>query len=180
MTPHDRLRIDLAAARYLDALERDDHAALADLWELAAADAALLAAIHDIHAGLIEERLQAAADAVAAAVEAHLPSAEVVRPATGPLTVADVADELFRHTPDRLSAEAHALNEKLRASRDPLPADLGLSKLVAWAEKNYGAGPAEYWKAFLQAAIKLELRSAAAVEFGLAARSTPPKLEGRK
>ena len=42
-----------------------------------------------------------------------------------------VADELFRHTPDRLSAAAHSLNEKPRRATDELPAEFGLSKFVA-------------------------------------------------
>ena len=91
------------------------------------------------------------------------------------VTVADVANELFRHTPDRLPAEAHLLNERLRASREPLPADLGLSKLVAWAEAKFGAAPADYWKAFRQAAIKLELRRSTEIEYHLAARPAPKK-----
>ena len=83
----------------------------------------------------------AAAAALTAAVETHLPSAEIVRPSVGPVTVGDVAEELFRHTPDRLPAEAHLLNERLRASQEPLPEDLGLSGLIGWAEKLFGAAP---------------------------------------
>jgi hypothetical protein len=173
MNPHDRLRISVAAARYLEALELDDHPTLDALWAAAAADPELLAAFRDIHAGLVEEQEAAAVGAVAAAVAGHLRSGEVVFPAAGPVTVAAVADELFRHAPDRLPAAAHALNERLRAAADPLPADLGLSKLVAWAEAKYGVAPADYWKAFREAAIKLELRAAAEIEYQLAARSGP-------
>ena len=37
MNPTDRrLQLDLAAARYLAALERDDFATMADIWRLAA------------------------------------------------------------------------------------------------------------------------------------------------
>jgi hypothetical protein len=179
MTPHDRLRVSLAAARYLDALERHDEAELESLWASAASDAELLAAFRDIHAGLLEEQAARNTATLSEAVEKHLPSAEVVRPATGPVTVADVADELFRHTPDRLPAEAHRLNERLRQSAEPVPTDLGLSKLTAWAEAKYGAAPPAYWKAFLQAATKLELRRAAAAEYQLAARKAP-KPEERK
>jgi hypothetical protein len=56
--------------------------------------------------------------------------------------VGDVAEELFRHAPDRLSAEAHALNERLRTATEPLPTDLGLTKLVVWAEARFGIAPA--------------------------------------
>jgi len=175
MTPHDRLRVSIAAARYLEALERDDQATLDALWAQAAADPDLLAAFRDIHAGLIEE--QAARDAaalgttVATIAEQHLRSAEVIRPEAGPVTVGDVAEEVFRHTPDRLPAAAHALNERLRAAADPLPADLGLSKLTAWAEAKYGPAPAEYWAAFYAALVKLDLRRASETEYQLAART---------
>jgi hypothetical protein len=177
MTHHDRLRIDLAAAAYLDALARDDVDTQARLWGQAAADPGLLAVFQEVHAGLLDENEAsdhtATGAAIAQAAETHLTSAEVVRPPTGPVTVGDVADELFRHTPDRLPPEAHALNAALRASSEPLPADLGLSKLTAWAEAKFGPAAAGYWAAFRAAALKLELRQAAVAEFALAARSAP-------
>ncbi len=180
MTDRD---IDRLAAAYLDALDRGDLDALDRIWELAAADPGLEQALQELHAALdAEDRRDAGqrvAAAVAAAVEQHLPSAEVLRPAGGPVTAADVADELFRHTPGRLPAEAHALNEKVRSARVPLPDDLGLSRLAAWGEAQFGAAPAEYWKAFRQAAIKLELRRAAEAEYHLAARTGQPRPEGR-
>lgn len=185
MNPFDqRLRLDLAAARYLEALERGDFDAMAQVWQLARAEPELADVLRDVHAVLVEEQdrrdATAAASAVTEAVAAHLPSAEVVRPATGAVTVGDVAVELFRHTPDRLPAAAHALNELLRGSQDPLPADLGLSKLVTWAEAKFGTAPAEYWRAFRQAALRLELRRAAEAEYQLAARSVSPRPEDPK
>ena len=181
MTPHDRIRISLAAARYLDALERGDESTLASIWGQAANDFDLLAALNDINVGLVEEersRANAAVEcAVTAAVEKHLPSAEIVRPATGPVTVADVANELFLHTPDRLPADAHALNERLRAATHELPADLGIASLVAWAEPIFGPAPAEYWDAFRRAALKVRMRHTADTEFQMAARRTSPKSE---
>ena len=51
MTPNDRYRVSRAAARYLDALDRDDADALAALWAEAANDSDLQAAFRDIHAG---------------------------------------------------------------------------------------------------------------------------------
>jgi hypothetical protein len=177
MTHHDRLCIDLAAAAYLDALTRDDVETQARLWSQAAADPSLLAAFQEVHAGLLEENEatdHAAAGAVVAqAAKMHLTSAEVVRPPTGPVTVGDVANELFHHTPDRLPSEAHALNAALRASSEPLPTDLGLWALREWAEGKFGAAPTEYWKAFGEAARKVRMRANSA-EYQLAARRAKP------
>jgi hypothetical protein len=117
--------------------------------------------------------------ALKTAVHEHLPSAEVADTTSGPVTVADVAEELFRHTPDRLPANAHVLNDKLRSAKEPLPEDLGLSGLTAWAEARFGTASAEYWRAFRQAALKLELRRASDVEYQLAARRAP-KAEEKK
>ena len=178
MTPNERrLRLDVAAARYLEAIERDDFDTLAALWTDAAADEELAAVLREVHAGLVEEQETAAAveerDALTAAAARHLPSGTIVRPATGPITVADVADELFRRPPDRLPATVHQLNDRLRAAHEPLPPDLGLSKLTTWAEAKFGTAPEEYWKAFRRAALKLELRRAAEAEYHLAARPAP-------
>lgn len=182
MTPHDRLRIDLAAAAYLDALVRDDPETQARLWGQAAADPGLLAAFREVHAGLLEENeaadRTAAGAAVARAAETHLASAEVVRPPAGPVTVGEVADELFRHTPDRLPPEAHALNAALRVSGEPLPADLGLWALREWAERTFGTAPVEYWKAFGEAARKVRMRANSDAEYQLAARRAKPPTGG--
>lgn len=180
MTPRQRrIWLDLTCVRFLNAMEADDLDTLVEIWNQAAADPELEAALEEMHAGLVEERAareaQLATDAVAAAVAKHMPSAEIVRPASGPLTVADVAERLFRHAPPRLPAAAHALNEALRASREPLPESLGLSKLVAWAEARFGPAAREYWRAFQQAAIDLELRRASEAEYRMAARAAPKK-----
>src|SRR5438552_2289614 len=116
-TNNRRLQLDLAAARYLDALERDDFSTMAAIWQAALTDLDLDAVLREVHAGLVEEQSRdtaASSSAVlTAAVEKYMPSAEIVRPEVGPVTVADVAEELFRHTPGRLPADAHALNERL-------------------------------------------------------------------
>jgi hypothetical protein len=176
MRPRDRRHLlDLLAARYLDALERADVAEMEAVWSKAASDPELAEALREVHCGLLEEQAQASAAtaraALTAAVETHLPSADIIRPAVGPVTVADVAEELFRHTPGRLPAEAHAVNDRLRSCREPLPEDLGLSRLTSWAEAKFGPAPPEYWRAFRQAAVNLELRWAAEAEYQLAARA---------
>lgn len=167
-------RLDRLAMRYLAAADAGDFDTLAALWEHAATDPALAAALHDLNTALAGEAAAAEASAVAAAAEKHLTSAEVVRPAGGPVTVADVAAELFRHPPGGLPAAAHALNATLRASAEPLPDDLGLSKLTAWAEARFGPAATEYWKAFRQAAIRVRMRVNADTEYQLAARRTKP------
>ena len=96
-----------------------------------------------------------------------------IRPAAAAVTVADVAEQLFRHAPNRLPAEAHLLNERLRRSAERLPANLGLPQLTAWAEALFGPAPTVYWKAFRETAVKLELRRAAEAEYQLAARRAP-------
>jgi hypothetical protein len=180
MTDRD---IDRLTTAYLDALDRGDFDAIDRIWDRAATDPDLERVLHELHAALDKQderdAEQQVAIAVTEAVECHLPSAEIMRPASGPVTVGDVADELFRHTPDRLPAEAHALNEKLRSLRVQLPVDLGLSRLVTWGEANFGAAPSEYWKAFRQTAIKLELRRAADAEYRLAARPVLPNPGGK-
>lgn len=180
MNPADRrLWLDMQAARYLVAVEAEDFDLQDELWSLAAHDPELEDVLHAVHAGLAEEATAGVTAAVADAVVEFLPSAEVIRPTTGPVTVGMVADELFHHTPDRLPAAAHALNEKLRQASDELPAELGLSKLVAWAEARFGTTDPAYWKAFRDAALKLELRAAAETDYQLAARKGP-KAEGPK
>ena len=173
MTPHDRLRVGIDSARYLDALERGDEAELRRLWQQAEADPELLAAFREIHAGLLEEEEAGLVGVIWAAAEENLNSAEVVRPTAGPVTVADVANELFRHTPDRLPAAAHQLNERLRSSAEPIPTDLGLTKFIEWAEAKFGAAPREYWNAFREGSIKLRLRQTANADYRLAARKAP-------
>jgi len=181
MTPHDRLRISLASARYLEALEANDQAALDSLMELATQDSDLLQAFQEIDVAFLEEQhsqiFDSARITVEGAVEQHLKSAEIVRPNAGTVTVADVANELFHHTPGGLSADAHLMTDRLRTAKDELPESLGLPSLKAWAEAKFGSASGDYWKAFRQAAIKLRMRVNADIEFQLAARSTKPRPE---
>ncbi|QEL15338.1 hypothetical protein [Limnoglobus roseus] len=175
MTDHDRRDwIDALSARYLDALDRDDFDAQEELWALAAQHADLETAFRELHEGLLEEEAAKATAAVTDAVESHLKSATIVREPTGPVTFADVADELFRHTPGGLPPEAHALNAKLREAKEPLPADLGLSGLIAFAEAKFGAASRDYWRAFREAALTVRMRAnSQSAEYQLAARRAP-------
>jgi hypothetical protein len=184
MTPQERLRVSLASARYLEALEHDDVATLESLWAEAGADPALFVALRELHAGLIEEQQQSEAEhitqRIVEAAETHLTSGDVVRSDAEPITVAEVAEEVFRHPPDRLSADAHQLNARLRAITVSFPLDLGLSDFVTWAEQKYGNAPAAYWRALYDAATKLELRKASEVDFQLAARRANKPEEGKR
>ena len=171
-------RLDRHAMQYLAAVDAGDLDAVAAFWGQAETDAGLAEALHALNTELAAGADRTAAATITAAVEKYLTGAEVVRPATGPVTVADVAAELFLHPPGRLPADAHALTDRLRTDPEPVPPDLGLTKFVAWAEARYGAAPVGYWKAFLQASIKLELRAGDPAEYGMAARRTPPKPGG--
>jgi hypothetical protein len=184
MNPNpDKLRIEWLAARNLEAFEADDFDTQARLWKLAEIDPALRTAFEEVHADLLEEQqrteLLGISNEIASAVESHLPSAEAVDPPTGPVTVADVAKELFEHPPSQLPASAHAVNESLLQSTEPLPTNLGLLELIAWAETRFGTAPAEFWKAFREAAHKVRMRTNAEIEFQLAARRTRPPTEGQ-
>jgi hypothetical protein len=183
MTPQDhRFRIDFAAVRYLEALERDDFDTIAALWHQAGADTDLEVVLCELHAGLIEERVgrevAKAATELADAVRTHLTSADVLCPDVGPVTVADVAEALFRRPPARLPPDAHRLNDKLRSAHDQLPEHLGLSKLIEWAEARFGKAVREYWVAFREAALEIDLRRASEAEYQMAARPVPPKPRG--
>lgn len=169
--------LDRLTEEYLAALAAADDQTLDRLWEAAALDPELERALLDIEAALDdddrEQESKAAETLIADSVAAHLPSAEIIRPSTGPVTVGDVARELFLHTPDRLPAAAHAFNEKLRTAAIPIPSELGFSKFVAWAEAQFGRADERYWDVFYSALGKLELRASSEREFQLAARSAP-------
>jgi hypothetical protein len=60
MNSHDsHHRLDFAAADYLDALERGDFDAMAELWRRALTEHELGAVLREVHAGLIEEQEEA-------------------------------------------------------------------------------------------------------------------------
>ena len=167
-------RLDKLAMRYLTAIDAGDFDTLAELWARAADDPDLSEMLHGLNATLAEEDKQAAGDAVVAAIEQHMPSAEIVKPATGPLTVADVADHLRKNPPAGLTIDALALNDDLRRSTESVPAELGLTQVVEWG-RRFGTAPEAYWRAFRQAAIKLRMRRESAETYQMAARPTKPK-----
>jgi hypothetical protein len=171
-------RLDQLAMLYLAAVESADFDVIDALWERAAQDAQLTEMLHglNVEAGLDHEREEAAATdaAVLRLIEQHLPSAEVVRPATGPLSVAEVANHLRNHPPRGLTADDLKINDVLLASAEVVPADLGVSQVVGWG-RRFGAAPEAYWRAFRQAALILRMREESASHYHIAARPTRPK-----
>lgn len=167
----DQRRLDRLARSYLAALDAGDFDRIDALWDRAGADPDLSDLLF-----ALDEEIVAEQDRDAGAVEAHLPSAEVVGPAAGPLTVAEVAEHLRKHMPRGLTDDDLAA-DRLRAAADPLPDDLGVPAVVGRG-RRYGAVPQAYWKAFRGAALKLRLRRSPAENFQMAARPAPPKPRG--
>lgn len=174
MTDRERQRqIDLLAIRFAEALEAGDFATVDRLWTTSAADPELEAVFHETAAELAqtyEADTQAHLElAVTEAIEQHMPSAELVRPAAGPLTVADVAEFIRRHPPAGLTTDEIAMNELLRRDAQLVPAELGLSQVLEWG-RQFGSLPETYWRAFRQTALKLRMRRESEVDYQIAAR----------
>src|SRR5262249_51784886 len=138
------------------------------LWSAAAQD-------HELEAALIEtaeawaeecerEVHQDAESIVTAAVERHMPSAEVERPATGPVTAAEVAELIRRQPPPGLTTDELHANELLRKSDEEVPTELGLSDVLRWGQR-FGTIPDTYWHAFRKAALELWMRRSAAADY---------------
>lgn len=171
-------RLDRIAMTYLSAVDAGDFDTIDALWAQAAGDAMLADMLHRLNAHVAAEQDAAQGAALASqlvsAIEAHLPSAEVIRPAGRPLTVADVAEHLRRNPPRGLTADDLRLNDELKKSAEPLPADLGVARVVAWG-RRFGNAPEPYWRAFRAAALKLLMRQESAENYQMAARPAKPK-----
>jgi|YNPBryunderm2012_1023409.scaffolds.fasta_scaffold12216_3 hypothetical protein len=172
----NRLHDDLLLARYLEAVESEDFPTQEEIWKQAETQPSLCQALEKLHEDLLSEYgikvTREVQELVRRGVENHLPSGQVESSSPSPVRIADVAEELFRQPPPRMPATAHAFNESLRQCQERLPDDLGLNALIRWAEFHLGQAPLEYWKAFREAALRLELRYAAQLEYQLAARSS--------
>jgi hypothetical protein len=174
-------RLDDIAMRYLAALEDGDFDAVDAFWVQADADPELSEMLHGLNAELTAEQ-DAAADSlgrglILAAIKTHLPSAEVIGPATGPLTAAEVAEHLRKNPPRGLTTDDLKLNDRLRTSAEVIPADLGVGQVVAWG-RRFGVAPEAYWRAFREAALMLRMRRESAENYQMAARLTRPKPSG--
>lgn len=189
MTPHDsalreraeaRLRLELAALAYLDALEADDLDAIALLWEQACDDAELSQALCELSEGLAAEDEPSpgwAADAakVEALLKRHFPSAAAPPPPAGPLTAGDVAariagdDRLL----SKLTLEERAANALLLTNQTPLPPQLGTAPLERWAAGLPVPGSKTYWSVFRQTAVLMTMSRTHQAGL-MAARRKPP------
>jgi hypothetical protein len=177
----NQYRLDELALRYLAAVETEDFDAIGALWEQAADDPDLDAMLHGLNAELASEQEKQAQAAVAAVVveqiERHMPSAEVIPPATGPLTVAEVAEYIRRHPPAGLTIDDLRLNDVLRSATEAVPEELGISQVIRWGAR-FGTAPEAYWRAFREAALDLSMQRSSAEHYQMAARPQRPKRPG--
>ena len=167
----NQLRLDLFALHYLEAIESGDLDGVAALWAEAAEDPELEHVLHELNDVLAadgEDQVRAEA-VVTAAVERHMPSAEFIRAAAGPFTVAEVAEFIRRHPPAGLTTDEIAVNEQLRQSAELVPVELGLSQVLDWG-RQFGSLPETYWRAFRQAALKLRMQRESDTNYQMAAR----------
>ncbi|MFN4261707.1 MAG: hypothetical protein ACK4RK_20695 [Gemmataceae bacterium] len=174
-------RLDRLALQYLVAVEMEDFDTIDSLWRQAGDDADLDAMLHGLNAELVAEqdaqKQAAIASAVLDSVERHMPSAEIVRPTTGPLTVAEVAEHIRRHPPAGLTTDDLRLNDVLRKAREEVPSELGISQVIRWGTR-FGFAPEAYWRAFREVALDLWMERTSAANYQLAARPQRPKRPG--
>jgi len=180
MNNGDRIRLDLLACEFLEAIEADDFDKLQSMWKYAETHPECVPVFEQVYEDLYEEQLAAEQNAatklITDMVTANMPSAEIMADATEPLTIAQVAAELQRHPPTRWTPEALSMQQKLLASTEPLPEQLALPKLLAWAQALYGSAPVEFWRAFRENALRLKMRQHTELEIRMAARK--PKKPG--
>lgn len=174
-------RLDRLALQYLTAIETEDFDTIDALWERATEDADLDALLHELNAELVAEQdteeRAIIASAVLDSIEQHMPSAEIVRPATGPLTVAEVAEHIRRHPPAGLTTDDLTLNDVLRKANEAVPAELGITQVIRWGTR-FGSAPEVYWRAFREVALDLWMERTSAASYQLAARPQRPNRPG--
>jgi hypothetical protein len=174
-------RLDRLALQYLAAVETEDFDTIDALWRQAADDTDLDAMLHGLNAELVAEQdaqeQAAITSAVLGSVEQHMPSAEIVRTTTGPLTVAEVAEHIRRHPPAGLTTDDLTLNDALRKATEAVPAELGITQVIRWGTR-FGSAPEAYWRAFREVALDLWMERTSAANYQLAARPQRPKQPG--
>ena len=171
-------RLDKLALTYLEAIEQDDFSTIETLWNQAADDPDLDAMLHELNAEIVAEQdaqqHSPITSAVLDTIEQHMPSAEVIRPITGPLTVAEVAEHIHRHLPAGLNNDDLKLNDVLRNVMEAVPPELGISQVIRWGTR-FGSAPEAYWRAFREVALDLWMERTSAEQYQMAARPRRPK-----
>lgn len=181
MTPDDRLKLELFAANYRDAIVQDDFDAQASLLDYANTLPGSTERVLEIHAELEADAESAELRRIATAVEKHIPSGTVMTAQRGPITVGQVATALLRELPGGWDKEKQAINDSLKARTEPLPEAMGLLDVTAWLVKEFGTVPDGYPKLFRQVAHKLRSRqNSDAEQYQLAARRGVAKSEEPK
>jgi hypothetical protein len=166
---HDH-RLDAFAMRYLAAVDAEDFTAVGDMWEQAETDPELAAMLHELNVEIAAASGNVIEPRVIATFEKLLPSATIERPASNPVTVAEVAEQLRRHPPAGLAMDDLRITDVLKASTETVPAALGLPETVAWG-RQFGSATEAYWKAFREAALLLRMqRESQAENWQMAAR----------
>jgi hypothetical protein len=182
MNDRDRQRqLDGFVERFLTALEEGDFDTVDQLWLVAASDpdleVALTEAARELAAEYDHEFSESAGGILESTVRTSMPTADVIRPSNGPLSVSEVAEHIRRNGSPGLSAVDLIVNDTLARIQEPVPELLGLSAVISWGGR-YGDAPVSYWKAFRQAALSLRLRRESDAEYRLAARPGRPKKSG--
>ncbi len=166
-------RLDHIALLYLTAIEVGDIDQIDSIWKQAERDTELAEMLHELNAESVKADEEAenanAEEQIAATLAQHLPSAEVIRPVSDPVTVAQVAEYLRKNPPAGLTGDDLRLNDLLRATNDSLPAELGVPQVLAWG-RRFGTAPEAYWKAFRTVALKLRMQQESASNYQMAAR----------
>jgi hypothetical protein len=173
----NQLRLDLISMQYLAAVDGSDFETLEALWLEAQDDPDLSEMLHELNAEIVTEQDASRAAITKTEIDAlfdkYMPSAEVIRPEPGPLTVAQVAGYLRKHPSVGMTADDLAVNERLCTSSSLVPLDLGMQAVASWG-RQFGLVPESYWKAFRQVALLLRMRRESAENYQMAARPTKP------
>jgi hypothetical protein len=166
-------RLDRIALLYLTAIEVGDFDQIDSIWKQAESDTELAEMLHELNAESVkaDEAIEndKTTEQITATIAQHLPSAEVIRPATDPVTVAQVAEYIRKNPPAGLTGDDLRLNDQLRATTDTLPQELGVPQVLAWG-RRFGNAPEAYWKAFRSVALKLRMQQESASNYQMAAR----------
>ncbi len=178
MERENQLRLDELALRYLAAIDGDHFETIEALWAQAADDPDLEEMLHGLNAELAAEQdsqeRESATRAILEGIEQHMPSAEIIRGATGQLSVAEVAEHIRRHPPAGLTSDDLRLNDTLRLATEPVPMELGISQITRWGTR-FGSAPQAYWRAFREVALDLWMERTSTENCRMAARPQRPK-----